>query len=86
MNSKLTLTVDESVITKAKQYAKKQQRSLSDIIENYLKLITQDESHFENEMLTPIAKALKGSVKIPENFNFNYREELDKRLVEKYLK
>ena len=39
MNTKLTLTIDQSVIEKAKKYAKEKERSLSDLIENYLKLI-----------------------------------------------
>ena len=42
MNSKLTLTVEKSVIEKAKKYARSKGRSLSDIIENYLKSITSD--------------------------------------------
>jgi len=84
MNQKLTLTVSESVVRKAKRYAKRENRSLSDIVENYLKLITNDESHADNKLLTPIAKALRGSLKMPDNFN--YREELDNRLIEKYLK
>jgi len=36
MNTKLTLTIEESIIEKAKSYARKNGRSLSDIIENYL--------------------------------------------------
>ncbi len=84
MNSKLTLTINEVVVKKAKRYAKKESRSLSDIVENYLKFLSHSENNFEDEMLTPIAKALRGSIKMPTNFN--YREELDNRLIEKYLK
>ena len=40
MNTKLTLTIEESVIAKAKKYAKDKYRSLTDIIENYLKVLT----------------------------------------------
>ena len=43
MITKLTLTIEKSVIEKAKKYAKEKERSLSDIIENYLKAITEDE-------------------------------------------
>jgi len=82
MNSKLTLTVDETVIKKAKRYAKEQKSSLSNIIENYLKILTRNQ--IDTEESTPIIDALRGSFKLPNNFN--YREELDKRLVEKYLK
>jgi len=42
MNTKLTLTIDQEIIEKAKQYAKGKNRSLSDIIENYLKTLTKE--------------------------------------------
>ena len=38
MNTKLTLTIEKEIIERAKDYAKEKNRSLSDIIENYLKL------------------------------------------------
>ena len=37
MSTKLTLTIQGEIIERAKNYAKEQNRSLSDIIENYLK-------------------------------------------------
>lgn len=51
MNTKLTLTLEEDVIQRAKKYAKKKGRSLSDIIETYLKIITSEESNLA--ILTP---------------------------------
>jgi len=83
MITKLTLTIEKSVIQKAKKYAKEKERSLSDIIENYLKAITEDEIGEEIE-ITPLVKSLKGSFKAPKDFN--YKEELTKTLSEKYLK
>ena len=50
MSTKLTLTVDKTVIDKAKRYAKKQGRSLSDLIENYLKTITAEEVNDDIEI------------------------------------
>ncbi|RRQ46125.1 DUF6364 family protein [Chryseobacterium sp. SC28] len=83
MNTKLTLTIEQSVIEKAKKYAKKRERSLSDLIENYLKTLTNDEeSKTENE-LSPTIKSLKGSFKAPKDFD--YKKELTDRLSEKYL-
>lgn len=82
MNSKLTLTIEESVIKKAKLYAKSRGRSLSDIIENYLKVITDDNWAIEIET-TPMVKSMKGSFKAPEDFN--YKEQLSKGLTDKYL-
>jgi hypothetical protein len=40
MTVKLTLTVDQSIIERAKSYAKQTGRSLSEIIETYLDNIT----------------------------------------------
>jgi len=77
------LTIENSVIQKAKKYAKEKVRSLSDIIENYLKAITDDEIGEEIE-ITPLVKSLKGSFKAPKDFN--YKEELTNALSEKYLK
>lgn len=82
MNTKLTLTIEQSIIEKAKKYASGKGRSLSDIIENYLKIITKEEQAKEVE-LTPIVKSLKGTFKEPRNFD--YKRELSKRLAEKYL-
>ncbi len=82
MNTKLTLTIEQSIIEKAKKYASGKGRSLSDIIENYLKIITKEEQTKEVE-LTPIVKSLKGTFKEPRNFD--YKTELSKRLAEKYL-
>jgi hypothetical protein len=82
MNTKLTLTIEQSIIEKAKKYANDKGRSLSDIIENYLKLITKEVESTEDEKLTPIVKSLKGTFKAPENFE--YKKELLKSLKEKY--
>jgi replicative DNA helicase len=82
MNTKLTLTIEQAIIEKAKKYASEKGRSLSDIIENYLKVITKEELKREVE-LTPIVKSLKGSFKAPENFD--YKKELSKSLTKKYL-
>ena len=82
MNTKLTLTIEQTVIEKAKKYAKGKERSLSNLIENYLKALTNESDSNEIE-LTPIVKSLKGSFTAPKNFD--YKKELTNRLSEKYL-
>jgi predicted CopG family antitoxin len=82
MNTKLTLTIEQSVIEKAKKYAQKKERSLSDLIENYLKALTKDDAKNDIE-LTPIVKSLKGSFTAPKNID--YKKELAHKLTEKYL-
>jgi len=83
MSTKLTLTIDKSIIQKAKKYAKEKERSLSDIIENYLKAITQDEKD-EEIQITPLVKSLKGSFKAPKGFD--YKEKLAKTKLDKFLR
>lgn len=82
MNTKLTLTIEQSLIEKAKEYAKGKGRSLSDIVENYFKAIVKEEGIVKTES-TPIADSLKGSFKAPKNFD--YKKELIKALTEKHL-
>lgn len=87
MNTKLTLTIEKEIIQKAKVYAKDKNRSLSDIIENYLKLLTKEEKtkpdSYREEKLNPVVKSLKGSFKMPKDMD--YKKELRNRLEEKYL-
>lgn len=84
MNTKLTLTIEQSIIEKAKEYAHKKERSLSDLIENYLKaLVANDETIKIDEELAPTVKLLKGSFKLPQDFN--YKKEITDRLSEKYI-
>jgi len=83
MNTKLTLTIEQSIIDQAKLYAKKKGRSLSDIIESYLKVVSENELS-EDKQISPIVQSLKGSFKAPESFD--YKKELTKGLTSKYLK
>ena len=81
MNTKLTLTIEQEIIQKAKEYAKDKNRSLSDIVENYLKLLTREDGKTEEELGT-VVKSLKGSFKAPANFD--YKKELANRRDQKY--
>jgi len=83
MTTKLTLTIESEIIRKAKEYAKSRGRSLSDMIENYLKVVVTEKSGSETE-IAPLAKSLKGSFKKPADFD--YKKQLANRLTEKYLK
>ena len=82
MNTKLTLTLDQEVIEKAKKYAKGKGRSLSKIVENYLRALSSDTIDPEAET-SPIVRSLRGSLKAPKDLD--YKEELRKALEEKYL-
>jgi len=85
MSTKLTLTIkDKDIINKMKEFAKEQNRSLSDIVENYFKSVTRNKVEDKEEELPPIIKSLKGSLRL--NADIDYNEELSRSLEEKYLK
>ena len=78
MNTKLTLSLDKNIINKAKKYAKNRNKSISKIVENYLKNIVVNN---EDEELTPIVSELIGSVK---NLNVNLKDDYADFLIKKY--
>ncbi len=82
MSTKLTLTIDDSVIEKAKKYAKNKEKSLSSIVENYLKVLVKEQSE-NNIELTPIVKSLKSTFHSDQDVD--YKTALAKKLSEKYL-
>lgn len=82
MNTKLTLTIEQSIIEKAKVYARKKERSLSDLIENYLKALTLEEDSNDVKM-SPTISQLRGSFNLPDDFD--YKKELTDILSKKYL-
>ncbi len=81
MTTKLTLSVEKTVIEKAKEYAKNSGRSLSNLIESYLEGLTM-ESHTPNK-ISPKLKRLVGSVKLPNNFD--EKKELEQYFKKKHL-
>ena len=80
MATMLTLTVEKIIIERAKSYAKKTGRSLSELIENYLETITEEDS---NSDMSPKLKKLVGSVQLPADFN--YDKELRSAIEKKHL-
>lgn len=88
MNTKLTLSIDKSVIAQAKEYAALQGRSLSDLVENYLKSVAGNPNDMhpghDGITITPIVKSLQGAFKAPAGFD--EKQELTQSLVKKYIK
>ena len=84
MDTKLTLKLDKFVIEQAKKYASSHNRSLSRIIESYLKLLINrdkddDKSDFE---ISPFVKSMSTGVHIPTNFD--YKSEIQNYLMKKH--
>jgi hypothetical protein len=80
MITKLTLTMQDDVIDSAKKYARKNGRSLSDIVENYLKSITSQEEEIKE--LSPKVARLMGVIKLSDDFED--KKELADALSKKY--
>jgi len=68
MNGKLTLSIEKSVIEKAKLYAKKSGRSLSDLIESYLEKLIATSEGLEEEVPEEF-KDLFGSIHLSSDLN-----------------
>ncbi|EKB50985.1 DUF6364 family protein [Cecembia lonarensis] len=82
MPKKLTLNVDETIIEKAKTYAHQTGRSLSSLVENYLRDLVAREQ--PNSLIDEKISRLSGKIKLPEDFN--EAEALRSFLEEKHLK
>lgn len=80
MNTKLTLSLEKTVIEKAKIYAKGTGRSLSEMVESYFKNLTSNSTNNannEDEFESKIKK-ITGIVNLPPDFD-------EKKAVQEYL-
>jgi hypothetical protein len=84
MTTKLTLTIEDKVIDSAKRYAQKKGKSLSHLVENYLKSITTETKENKEESISPKVLKLMGVIKLPNDFD--YKTELGNALSKKYSK
>lgn len=82
MNTKLTLTIEEEVIQTAKDYAKSKGQSLSEMVENYFKLVTKHRSEAKPEELSPRVRKLRGILKMDSDVD--YKSVLEDELSKQY--
>lgn len=84
MDAKLTLKLDKLVIDKAKEYASLHKKSLSRMIESYLKSLIDKNSNKpeDNFEISPFIKSMQTGVKIPADFD--YKKSYGDYLTEKY--
>ncbi|HBG07427.1 MAG TPA: hypothetical protein DDY22_18195 [Geobacter sp.] len=61
MQVKLTLSLEKDVIEHAKEFSRRQHKSLSKLVENYLRQITANAS--DKEAITPLVSDLSGVIK-----------------------
>ena len=79
MITKLTLTIEEEVIEKTKEYAASTGNSLSKMVETYFRSIIDDESKMPKSKRL---QKLKGI--IPDDGNVDYKKIREDGLTEKY--
>lgn len=80
MNTKLTLSLEKEVIERAKSYAKKTGRSLSELVESYFENLTKGSDN--EEQIDPKIKKLIGIVQLPPDFD--EKKALQEYYDEKY--
>ena len=69
MNKKLTLLLDETVISQAKEYAKEQNETLSGMVEKYFAFITTKNPKKVSVKIAPEIEKLTGIISIPADFD-----------------
>ncbi|MDB5209538.1 MAG: hypothetical protein JWQ30_365 [Sediminibacterium sp.] len=84
MSTKLTLSIDENVVSEAKEYAKESGKSLSKIIEGYLRGLKNKKNSARQDELPPVLKRLHGCIKSDDMRD--YKDIYADGLVEKYNK
>ena len=82
METRLTLRLNESIIEKAKQYARSRNISLSKMVEQYLdSIVSTNEITGKQIELTPLVKELSGVIKVSTDFDYkkDYSDYLEKK-------
>ncbi len=85
MITKLTLSIDDEVIRKAKQASRRKGKSLSKIVEDYLKNMSEKEGDKET-LISQINKIMEphiSKLKVPADIN--YKEIIRQGRYEDYM-
>lgn len=80
MDKKLTLSLDDAIIKRAKGYAKSNNISLSKLIESYLKMLTKQKTI--STEITPLVESLSGVISLDKDFDV--KDDYTNYLIEKY--
>jgi len=70
MDKKLTLSLNQQIIDKAKKYAKSNGTSLSKMIESYFQTLTSEIEEEDDIQISPLVESLCGVGELPENFDY----------------
>ncbi len=86
MLTKLTLTIDQDVVAHAKEYAKVKHRSVSKLVEEYLRTVSASENirNTDLNLKASLTESITGM--FSKEYNGQpYEDILEEALVEKYL-
>ena len=78
MQTKLTLRLDDALINRAKSYARKSGKSVSQIVAGYFSLLN-DKPEKDTSEITPIVRSLKGSLKGVKVGKKDYHKYLEEK-------
>lgn len=81
MDTKLTLKLDKETIEGAKRYAEKHQRSLSRIIESYLRTLAE-EPQASYDQITPFVRSIATGNKLPADLD--YKKVIEEEILKKH--
>ncbi|HLF47643.1 MAG TPA: DUF6364 family protein [Chitinophagaceae bacterium] len=86
MTRKLTLSISEKTILKARRISRKRGKSISRIVEEYLNSIVEKENKTESAMdqINRIMEPYRKKIKLPENVD--YKEMVRQWRYEDYMK
>jgi len=69
MTTKLTLTIEDKVIEAAKKYAQSSGKSLSGMVENYLRSLSSAGGEKSGKHMPQVSR-LMGVIELPEDFDY----------------
>ncbi len=78
MHTKLTLRLDDELINRAKSYAKKSGKSVSQIVAGYFSLLDAESGKEESDF-TPLVRSLKGLLKDAKVSEKDYHKYLEEK-------
>ena len=83
MLTKLTLTIDDQVVSKAKKYAQQKNKSISRMVEEYLDIISNNQTSLtvSDQLSSPITDEMVGIIK---DSGKKYEDILEEALLDKY--
>lgn len=84
MKKKLTLTIEESVKKRARQYADRHDTSISDMVENYLDSITKEDTGFTPEKGSWTESMIGIARLSPEYERMSYKKIKQREILKKH--